>query len=153
MNRKQFFSKKNPRFEKPAFDIILDVLTSAMEYRPDATFVKSLYQQYLERGSLSKKQLQGLYSKASKIKEIPDARLATLEALINKMPDRFKSDIPETKPLYTKDEVTGEMINAILQKYPEHKTVLLFKRKYDNNETLAASELEELKKFNKLLVK
>lgn len=153
MIRKQFGNKKNDRFEKPAFDIILDVLTNALQYRPDATFVKSLHQQYLERGSLSKKQLQGLYNKASRIREIPDARLATLEALINKMPDRFKSDIPETKPLYTKDEATGEMIDAILKKYPEHKTVLLFKRKYDNNETLAASELEELKKFNKLLVK
>jgi len=84
---------------------------------------------------------------------MPDSRLATLEALIMKMPDRFKSEIPGIKPLYTKDESIGEMINAILKKYPQHKTVLLFKNKYDNNETLSATEIETLKKFNKLLVK
>lgn len=145
--------KKHSHFDKPAFDIVLDVLTIALEYRPDAAFIKSLYQQYLERGSLSKKQLQGLHDKASKIKEMPDSRLATLEALIMKMPDRFKSEIPGIKPLYTKDESAGEMINAILKKYPQHKTVLLFKNKYDNNETLSGAEIETLKKFSKLLVK
>ena len=137
--------------KKPELDIILDVLTTAREYRPDSVFIQSLFQQYLERGSLSKKQLQGLHNKASKIKEIAPSRLATLEARIIKMPARFKSELPEIKPLYTKDETTGELIETILAKYPQHKRVLFFKSKFDNNEILSATEIAELKKFGKLL--
>ena len=133
--------------------MVNEVLEECILAYPLSSFIISLYKQYQQRGSLSKKQLQGLHSKASTIEEIPVGRLATLEALIIKMPDRFKSEIPETKPLYTKDESTGEMINAILEKYPQHKTVLVFKTKYDNNEILSTTELEALKKFNKLLVK
>jgi len=107
---------KRSKFDKPPLDIVLEILTAGMQYRPDAAFIKSLHHQYLERGSLSKKQLQGLHSKASTIKEIPASKLATLQALINKMPDRFKSEIPETKPLYTKDESTGKLIEEILAK-------------------------------------
>lgn len=137
--------------EKPEFDIILHILDAAREYRPDSVFIQSLLQQYLERGSLSKKQLQGLHSKASKINEIPASKLATLEATIIKMPTRFKSELPETKPLYTKDETAGPIIEAILAKYPQHKRVLFFKSKFDNNEVLSATEMTELKKFGKLL--
>ncbi|QEC68790.1 hypothetical protein FRZ67_16295 [Panacibacter ginsenosidivorans] len=138
--------------QKPELDIIREILTSAIEYRPDSVFLKSLLQQYLERGSLSKKQLQGLHDKASKINEIPTGKLATLEAKIIKMPDRFKSEIPETKPLYTKDESAGDLIKTILTKYPQHKRVLFLKSKFDNNEVLTATEIAELKKFSKLLV-
>lgn len=137
--------------KKPELDIILEVLTTAREYRPDSVFIQSLFQQYLERGSLSKKQLQGLHSKASKIQEISAGKLATLQARIIKMPDRFKSELPETKPLYTKDETAGALIKAILTKYPQHKRVLFFKSKFDNNEMLSVTEIAELKKFAKLL--
>ena len=126
--------------EKPEFDIILNILDTAREYRPDSVFIQSLLQQYLERGSLSKKQLQGLHSKASKINEIPASKLATLEATIIKMPNRFKSELPEIKPLYTKDETPGPLIEAILAKYPQHKRVLFFKSKFDNNEILSGIE-------------
>jgi len=139
--------------QKPELDIILEVLSSARTYRPDSVFIQSLFKQYLERGSLSKKQLQGLHSKASKINEIPESRLATLEATIIRMPDRFKSDLPEMKPLYEKDETTGLLIDSILSKYPQHKTVLYFKSKFDNNEIFSTAELSELKKFSKLLDK
>lgn len=138
--------------KKPEFDIVLDLLTTAMEHRPDSTFIRSLHQQYLERGSLSKKQLQGLHDKATKIKEIAESRLATLQAKIIKMPDRFKSEKPELKPLYQKDETNGKLINGILAKYPQHKRVLLFKSKYDNNEMLSGAEIAELQKFGKLLL-
>ncbi|MGN6616138.1 MAG: hypothetical protein ACTHJ5_03075 [Ilyomonas sp.] len=131
-------------------DIILDLLDEVLNTRPDSTFIKSLRHQYLERGSLSKKQLQGLYSKAQKISTISTSRLASLEAVILKMPNKFKSDVPQPKPLYEKDESIGEMMNAILAKYPQHKRVLYLKSKYDNNETLNATEINELKKFLKL---
>lgn len=137
--------------KRPDLDIILDILEEVLQAKPDSTFIKSLRHQYLERGSLSKKQLQGLFSKAQKIPAVSASRLASLEAVILKMPNKFKSDIPQPKPLYEKDESVGEMMDAILAKYPQHKRVLYLKSKYDNNETLNATEISELKKFLKLV--
>jgi hypothetical protein len=93
--------------------------------------------------------LQGLHAKATDAKTISPAKLATLEALINKMPTRYKSEVPDNKPLYEKDEETGNMIEAILAKYPEHKRVLFLKSKYENNETLSSSDMADLKRFSK----
>ncbi len=132
-------------------DVVKDVLKATLEAFPDSTFVKSLSFQYEERGGLSKKQLEGLYNKAAKVKAIPDNKLATLEAVIRKKPTRYKSPLPETKPLYTKDKETGRLIEAILAKYPLHKRVLFLQSKYENNELLSPIELSELKKFHKLL--
>jgi hypothetical protein len=136
---------------KPDVDIVLDILKAVLEVQPLSSFTQSLLHQYQERGGLSRKQLQGLYSKASKIKTIPISKLATLEAIILKKPQRYKSNLPETKELYKKDEATGELINAILVKYPQHKRVLFLKSKFENNEILSASEMAELQKFKKLL--
>lgn len=139
--------------KKPDVDIVNDVLLAAIEAYPGSAFVKSLYQQYHERGGLSKKQLQGLFYKAEKIPNLPPNKLATLEAEILKKPTRYKSALPANTPLYTKDEETGNLINGILAKYPQHKRVLFFKTKYDNNEPLSATELTELKKFHSVLLK
>src|SRR5215510_722426 len=127
-------------------DIILEVLNAAMIAYPSSTFIQSLLFQYQERGGLSKKQLEGLYKKAEKIKTIPPNWLATLEAEILKRPTRFKSTPPPPKPLYEKDEKTGSIIEAILEKYPQHKRVLFFQSKYKNNESLSAAEIAELEK-------
>ena len=137
---------------KPDVDIVLDILKAVLEAQPLSSFTQSLLHQYQERGGLSKKQLQGLHDKASKIMEIAPGKLATLQAKIIKMADRFRSEIPETKPLYTKDESAGDLIKAILTKYPQHKRVLFLKSKFDNNEVLTATEITELKKFSKLLM-
>ena len=139
--------------KKPDVDIINDILLAALEARPDSVFVQSLYKQYHERGGLSKKQLQGLYHKVEKLPNIPTSKLATLEAEILKRPNRYKSTLPPATPLYTKNEEAGELINAILSKYPQHKRVLFLKTKYDNNEVLSAAELTELKKFHSVLIK
>jgi hypothetical protein len=136
---------------KPDVDIVLDLLKAVAEAHPASEFAQSLLRQYQERGGLSKKQLQGLYGKASKIDSIPPHKLATLEAIILKKPTRYKSELPKAGPLYEKDEEAGRMITAILAKYPQHKRVLYFKAKYDNNEVLSASEITELQKFNKVL--
>ncbi len=136
---------------KPDVDIVLDILKAVLEAQPLSSFTQSLIHQYLERGGLSKKQLEGLYGKASKIKSIPPNKLATLEAIILKRSYKFKSALPPAEPLYNKNKETGKMINAILAKYPQHKRVLFFKSKYDNNEMLSPSELTELGKFSKLL--
>jgi hypothetical protein len=132
-------------------DVIKDVLDAMLAARPDSTFIKSLAHQYEERGGLSKKQLEGLYQKALKVESIPDGKLATLEAVIMKKPTRYKSAPPPPKPLYSKDEHVGKMIEDILSKYPQHKRVLFFQVKYNNNETLSPPEVTELEKFNRLL--
>lgn len=134
-------------------DIVKEILNAVLKIQPDSSFAKSLWYQYQERGSLSKKQLEGLYNKASKIKTVSAGLLATLNAQIIRRPNRYKSSLPPTKPLYEKNEEAGKMIEAILEKYPQHKQVLFLKMKYENNETLAPVEITELEKFCKLLIK
>jgi|SRR6476469_5805712 len=138
---------------EPEIDIVKEILNAVLKIQPDSSFAKSLWYQYQERGSLSKKQLEGLYNKASKIKTVSAGLLATLNAQIIRRPNRYKSSLPPTKPLYEKNEEAGKMIEAILEKYPQHKQVLFLKMKYENNETLAPVEITELEKFCKLLIK
>ena len=138
---------------KPEVDIVNELLEDCILAYPVSSFIISLYKQYQLRGSLSKKQLQGLYGKASEIKDISPGKLATLEALIKKMPTRYKSEVPPLKPMFEKDESAGQLIEEILEKYPQHKRVLFLKLKYDNNELLSSTEISELKKFKQLLLK
>ena len=56
---------------KPDVDVTKDVLKAVLAAQPGSSFIQSLLQQYEERGGLSKKQLQGLYDKASKIETSP----------------------------------------------------------------------------------
>lgn len=137
---------------KPGIDIIGKILDALYAHNPDALFVMSLMHQYEDRGSLSKKQLEGLLSKAKKVKDLPESWLGTLEAIILKMPTRYKSTEPIIPtPIYEKEEASGKMIEAILSKYPQHKRVLFLRAKFNNHETLTAEEKTELKKFCKVL--
>lgn len=137
---------------KPGIDIIGKILDALYAHNPDALFVMSLMHQYEDRGSLSKKQLEGLLSKARKVKDLPESWLGTLEAIILKMPTRYKSTEPIIPtPIYEKEEASGKMIEAILSKYPQHKRVLFLRAKYNNHETLTAEEKTELKKFCRVL--
>src|ERR1700761_7393603 len=112
---------------KPKIDFVNELLEECILAYPVSSFIISLYKQYQQRGSLSKKQLQGLYGKASKIEHLAPGKLATIEAIIKKMPTRFKSELPEIKPLFEKDEATGLLIDNILARYPQHKRVLFLK--------------------------
>jgi len=132
-------------------DVIRDVLEKAEIAFPASAFVKSLHQQYLNRGGLSKKQLEGLYQIAQKVNTIPVGKLSTLEAIILKKPTRYKSEKPAPAPLYKKDEELGKKIAAVLEKYPQHKRVLFLKTKYDNNEILTSTETTDIEKFYKML--
>jgi hypothetical protein len=136
---------------RPDLDIVMDVLKAVLDDQPHSTFTKSLLMQYQERGGLSRKQLEGLYGKAQKVKSLPIAKLATLEAIILKKNSKQKSELPPISPLYVKDEETGILIQVILAKYPQHKQVLFLQSKYDNNELLSSAELTELKRLSKLL--
>lgn len=138
--------------QKKGIDIIGKILDACYQHNPDALFVMSLMHQYEERGSLSKKQLQGLHSKAQKIKEIPDSWLGTLEAIILKMPTRYKSNDPIiVSPIFEKNEKAHELIKAILTEYPMHKRVLFFQSKFNNQEPITAEDLVELTRFSKAL--
>ena len=132
-------------------DVVKDVLEALLIAQPHSTFVQSLYQQYQERGGLSKKQLEGIYNKSLKVDSIPVGKLATLEAMILKRPTRYKSTPPPPKPMYEKDERVGQLMEAILAKYPQHKRVVFLKAKYDNNETLTPAEVLEIERFTKVL--
>ncbi|MEN9686978.1 MAG: hypothetical protein RLZZ28_2764 [Bacteroidota bacterium] len=137
---------------KPGIDVIGKILDALYLHNPDALFVMSLMHQYEERGSLSKKQLQGLLSKAEKVKEIPANWLGTLEAIILKMPTRYRSTEPiQPSPIYVKNEEAGQLIQAILAKFPLHKRVLFLQARYQNHETISAEEVSELKNFCKVL--
>ena len=134
-------------------DILLDILKEMLPQHPNSDFVKSLYDQYCNRGGLSRKQLEGLYAKAQKAGSLSQNKLATLEAIIKKKPVReraaatIKADLPE------KDGTIGKMIAAILERYPQHKRLLFLRSKYDNNENISATEVAEIEKFKKLLLK
>lgn len=132
-------------------DIINDLLEDCILAYPVSSFVISLYKQYQQRGSLSKKQLQGLHSKASKIKDVSVSKLGTLEAIIKRMPTRYKSELPRPAPLFEKDKEAGMLMETILARYPQHKRVLFLKAKYENNELLSSNEISELKKFRQLI--
>jgi len=132
-------------------DVVRDVLELTEAAFPASTFVKSLHQQYLNRGGLSKKQLEGLFQMAQKVNTIPVGKLSTLEAIILKKPNRYKSEKPAATPLYKKDEELGKKIDTILEKYPQHKRVLFLKVKYENNEIFSSTEIADLEKFYKLL--
>jgi hypothetical protein len=148
---RRFAGKNSPSIE-PSVDVILMVLNAAHAARPEATLISSLLHQYKERGGLSKKQLEGLHSKASKIEGISAAHLATLEAIILKRPTRFKQEIPTIAAPKEEDTHTP-LIESILHKYPAHKRILYFKMKLENREQLTPLEKDELVKFGKLLLK
>jgi hypothetical protein len=135
----------------PDIDVIMDILQAVLKEQPGSVFVNSLYQQYRERGGLSKKQLEGLHSKASKLESISSGKLATLQAIILKKPTRYRSELPTLKAP-VKDNTIIKTMEEILEKYPLHKRLLFLKSKSDNNEILTAAEISEIEKFRKLLL-
>ncbi len=139
--------------QKPKVDVINMVLEECILAYPISSFIISLYKQYQQRGWLTKKQLEGLYQKAASAQNhiIPTEKLAGLEAIIKKMPNREKSELPISKPVIEKDEISGLLINSILQKYPEHKRVLFLRTKYEKDQLLAPAEIQELKRFKTAL--
>ncbi|MBX2934652.1 MAG: hypothetical protein KF825_10425 [Ferruginibacter sp.] len=133
-------------------DILLDILNQMIKAHPSSNFINSLHQQYCNRGGLSKKQLEGLHSKALKTASIPQNKIATLEAIIKKKPTRERAAASITATLPVKDKELGNTLTAILHKYPGHKRVLFLKSKFDNDENISAAENAEIEKFKKLLL-
>lgn len=138
--------------KNPNVDIIKDVLQLSIAAYPESNFLKSLLFQYEERGGLSKKQLQDLHTKSLKVSTIPVGKLATLEAVILKKPTRYKSPLPVAAPATIKDIKTGQFIDEILVKYPQHKMVLFLKMKFETTELLPAADTAEIERLYKLLI-
>lgn len=138
---------------KPDLDIILDILKDSLVAYPTSKFIESLLYQYQERGSLSKKQLEGLLSKASNVKSLSPGKLATLEAIILKMPTREKAPAAKAASTPVIDNLLENQLTDLLAKYPQHKRVLFIKLKLDNNEPVSTLEKSEVQRFHKLLIK
>lgn len=139
--------------KKTTVDVVLDVLNACIERYPASGFVQSLHGQYLERGFLTRKQLEGLHSKAQKATGIEPQKLATLEAIIKKLPERQKSEKPvNSAPLYEKNTSLQVMIAAILNQKPGHKRVLELQQKNNANMPFSSHELTELKQFYTMFV-
>jgi hypothetical protein len=138
-------------------DVIDKLLSLCYEHNKDALFIMSLMHQYEERGSLSKKQLQGLLLKAQKIKEIPAHQIAAVEAIVLKMPTRDKTPVQKTTPANSEAETQIAAALAqteqILAVYPFHKQVLLLRSKLMSHQSLTPQEQADLNKFVKILLK
>jgi hypothetical protein len=138
-------------------DVIEKLLALCYEHNKDALFIMSLMHQYEERGSLSKKQLQGLLLKAKKIKEIPAHQIAAVEAIVLKMPTRDKTPVQKTTPAISEAETQIAAALAqteqILAVYPFHKQVLLLRSKLMSHQSLTPQEQADLNKFVKILIK
>jgi len=49
--------------------------------------------------------------------------------------------------MFEKDPQVGQWLDAILDKYPQHKRALFLQAKYNNNETLMPADLLDLKRI------
>ena len=136
-----------------SIDVTLHILETFKQKNPDDPFVNSLHHQYCNRGGLSKKQLEGLLKKAAQFAEISDAHLATLQAIINKKPNRYKSEKIEKAPEYNKNEAYVPLINKILEKYPQHKMLVFLQQKTQSGQPLSDFETKEVNRLYKLLIK
>ena len=134
-------------------DIIADLLKAVIAVRPEDSFCQSLWEQYCERGGLSKKQLEGLLGKATKFTEVSPGKLATLEAIIKKKHQKQRSEISAPIVEEARDEQPGIDMDLILAKYPEHKRILFLKSRWDKNEELTAAELEDIIRLKKAVLK
>lgn len=138
---------------KQRIDVIDKVLNACYQHNPDALFIMSLMHQYEERGSLSRKQLEGLFLKAQKVKDMPPNWLATLEATILKMPVREKAAATPSSIKQAKPSKEATLIDQLLAKYPQHKAVLLLQQKLQTYQSLTPPEQTELERFARLLLK
>ena len=138
-------------------DVIDKLLALCYAHNKDALFIMSLMHQYEERGSLSKKQLQGLLLKAQKIKEIPAHQIAAVEAIVLKMPTRDKTPVQKTTPAISEAEAhivaARAQTEQVLALYPSHKQVLLLRSKLMSHQSLSTQEQADLSKFVKILIK
>ena len=140
-------------FKKMPLDITLQILETLKSAKPDNVFIGSLHHQYCNLGGLSKKQLEGLYAKAQQSGIITTAKLATLEAIIKKKPNRYKSEKIAKAPEPEKANDIEPLLEDILKKFPQHKMALFLQSKIKHREPLTETEIAEVKRLAKVLLK
>lgn len=139
--------------KKKKIDVIDKLLEACYQHNKDALFIMSLMHQYEERGSLSRKQLEGLLLKAKKVKDIPVGWTAAVEAIVLKMPVRDKTPVEDTRNKKQEPrEKWNELMEQLLEKYPQHKRVLFLKAQWEQRKLLSAPEQQEIEKFYQLLI-
>jgi hypothetical protein len=138
--------------KKKGPDVIDKILEACYQANKDALFIMSLMHQYEDRGFLTKGQMEGLFKKASTVKDMPAGWLATLEATIAKLPTRDKTPVKKEAVEYKKDEQVQKWIEQILAKYPQHKAVIALQLKFEKQNELTPNEKKEVQKFYKLLI-
>ncbi len=136
----------------PDIDIVAYIIEAVLAAKPDDAFCKSIHIQYMERGGLSKKQLEGLQGKALRIPGINPGKLATLEAIIKKKHVTHRSEVTLVHKKVEADTEAANMLDEILEKFPQHKRVLFLKSNFLKDSLLILTEKEELKKFYKILI-
>lgn len=139
--------------KKGSLDFVEKILTACYNSNKDDLFVMSLMHQYEDRGFLTKGQLQGLFYKAEKVKDLSVGLLATLERAISKLPTKEKKNTPIILKEEKKDEETENKLNEILSKYPRHKAILGLQSSFKKHSKLNSAEKLELDKIYKLLFK
>lgn len=142
---------KNMQIKKGNIDFVDKILVSCYKSNKDDLFIMSLMHQYEDRGFLTKGQLQGLFYKAEKVKDLPAGLLATLQAALSKLPTREKKNAPIIINEVKKDEDTANKLNDILTKYPQHKAVIGLQNNFNKHDKLSSAEKIELDKIHKLL--
>ena len=56
-------------------------------------------------------------------------------------------------PEKTKDKTIEDAITAILNKFPQHKMALFLQSKFKHNDPLSDTEIAEIKRLGKVLIK
>ncbi len=133
-------------------DIVAELIQAVIQARPEDSFCLSIWQQYQERGNLSKKQLEGLLGKATKFTEVSPGKLATLEAIIKRKNQVHRTENSEIKETI-KDDAPLQEMNMILEKYPEHKRILFLKSRWIKDEIFTQAEIDDISRLKKLLCK
>ena len=134
-------------------DVLLKILEQLKEVKPDNRFINGLYEQYCNIGGLSKKQMEGLYLKAKESPVISHAHLATLEAMTKKKVTRQKSEKVTKAPDYYKGDGILASVEKILERYPQHKMALFLQTKIKNKQPISDTEINEVNRLVKLLLK
>ena len=79
------------------------------------------------------------------------AWIGTMEAIMLKMPNRYKSTPENNTPVFQKNTEATQLIETILQSYPQHKRALYLQTKNNHHEPISQAEMDELRKFHQVL--
>jgi len=92
-------------------------------------------------------------AKASQIEGIAPGKLAAIETIIKRMPDKVRPVEITRSPVVTKDSSIGETLERLLAAYPNHKRGLFLHSKFQLNESFSPEEMADIKRLKQMLDK